>query len=617
MRVWRCWVKLPVSMRGPRVHYIPDSTGTPKVRRKTVTRVFAYLSRYPRLAFLTLFFAVAGTLMVIVFPHVTARIINDVVKANHPELLPRLIWEALGAFVCMHLFNALRIIVNNTFEQKVIFDLRSDLYSHMQRLPLKWFDNRATGDLMTRVLEDVTSVERMLIDGLEQGVIAVLQVAVVTVVLFRLEPLLAVLALSPLPLLALGALTYTLTAHKRYRLQRVASSAMNALLHDNLAGIRQIKTFVREQEEHDRFNTASNQMAEATLVVMKAWALYSPVMDFLAAMGLVLVAGFGANAALHGRIDVGHYVQFLMLVPFLYDPIGKLHQLNQLFQAGRAAGERVFEIMDETPEAGDTGRDEADINPVFGEVEFRNVGFAYDESLPVLKGIRLHALPGETVALVGQTGAGKSTMVNLLTRFYEYDSGDILIDGRSIREIPKNSLRRAVGMVTQESFLFNGTIRENLRLGKPDASGDEMLGALEAANAREFVDRMPKGLDTIVGERGVKLSVGEKQRVSIARALLKDPPILVLDEATASVDTATERLIQEALDRLMERRTSFVIAHRLSTVRHADQILVMDHGRIVERGRHEELLALNGIYTRLCANSFMDTGAHPIAAVVP
>jgi len=586
------------------------------MKQKTVTRVFAYLKRYPGLAFLTLFFASAGTLMVIVFPSVTRRIINEVLQEHHPERLRGLILLGLGAFLAQHLFNALRIIVNNTFEQKVIFDLRSDLYWHMQQLPLRWFDNRATGDLMTRVLEDVTAVERMLIDGLEQGVIAVLQVVVVSVVLFRLEPMLALLALSPLPLLAAGALTYTLTAHKRYRLQRTASSAMNALLHDNLAGIRQIKTFVREREEHGRFNAASRQMAEATLVVMKAWALYSPTMDFLAAVGLMLVAGFGANAVLHGRLDVAHYVEFLLLVPFLYDPIGKLHQLNQLFQAGRAAGERVFEIMDEQPEPGQVGNGEPEAVSVLGEVEFRNVSFSYDEALPVLRSIRLHAEPGDTVALVGQTGAGKSTLVNLLTRFYEYDSGEILVDGRPLREMPRDVLRRAVGMVTQESFLFNGTIRENLRLGKPDATSAEMLAALEAANAREFVDRTPKGLDTVVGERGVKLSVGEKQRVSIARALLKDPPILVLDEATASVDTATERLIQEALDRLMDRRTSFVIAHRLSTVRHADQILVMDHGRIVERGRHEELLALNGIYTRLCANSFMDTGAGAIAEVV-
>lgn len=583
---------------------------------KTVGRVFGYLSRYPGLAAATLFCAAAGTFTVVVFPQITGQIINVVVRGHHPEVLWRLVWIGTAAFVAQNVLNAVRIIVNNTFEQRVIFDLRSDLYSHIQQLPLRWFDNRATGDLMTRILEDVTSVERMLIDGLEQGVIAILQVFVVAFVLFRLNWMLALLTLSPLPFLAAGALTYTLTAHKRYRLQRTASSAMNSLLHDNLAGIRQIKTYVREREEHARFNAASRQLGEATLVVMRAWALYNPTMSLFSSLGLVLVGALGASIALEGRLNVGQYVQFLLLAPFLYDPIAKLHSLNQLFQAGRAAGERVFEIMDEQPEPPDVVRSEAQSLSILGEVEFRNVSFAYDEALTVLKGIRLHAQPGDTVALVGQTGAGKSTLVNLLTRFYEYDSGDILIDGRSLREIPRDALRAAVGMVTQESFLFNGTIRENLRLGKPDADAGEMFAALEAANAREFVEAMPKGLDTIVGERGVKLSVGEKQRVSIARALLKDPPILVLDEATASVDTATERLIQEALDRLMERRTSFVIAHRLSTVRHADQILVMDHGRIVERGRHSELLALNGIYTQLCANSFMDTGAGQIADVV-
>jgi ABC-type multidrug transport system fused ATPase/permease subunit len=425
-------------------------------------------------------------------------------------------------------------------------------------------------------------------------------------VLFYYSAALGLLALAPLPLLLGGALAYTLTAHRRYRLQRRASSAMNSLLHDNLAGIRQIKTYVREEEEHGRFNRASENLRQATLVVMRTWALYSPSMSFFASLGLVLILGFGGREVIAGRMDIGELTMFLLLAGFLYDPIGRLHQLNQLFQSGRAAGERVFEIMDETAEPGAVGESTVESVALEGDVRFSNVGFAYTDEMPVLRNINLHAEPGQTVALVGATGAGKSTLVNLITRFYEYDAGEILIDGRPLREIPQDVLRAAVGMVTQESFLFNGTIRENLLLGKPEATEGELRGAIEAANAHTFVDRMPDGLDTVVGERGVKLSVGEKQRVSIARALLKDPPILVLDEATASVDTRTERMIQEALDRLMERRTSFVIAHRLSTVRHADQILVMEHGRIVERGRHGELIAHGGIYAALCAHSFME-----------
>src|SRR5437773_8933662 len=319
---------------------------------ETVCRVFAYLRRYPWLAAGTLTCAVLGTLMVTIFPTVTKWIINDVVRANHPEKLLPLVLLAAAAFLLQHGFNALRIVLNNTFEQKVIFDLRSDLYSHIQLLPLRWFDNRATGDLMTRVIEDVNSVERVLIDGIEQGVVALLQVIIVMVVMLYLNAKLALLALAPFPLLIAGALTYTLTAHRRYRLQRRAASAMNALLHDNLSGVRQIKSFVRENEEHGRFNRVSDQLRHATLVVMRVWAIYSPSMSMFEAFGAVLVLGFGSHAVLKGTMQIGDLVAFLILTAFLYDPISRLHQLNQLIQAGRAAGERVFEILDEPMEPG-------------------------------------------------------------------------------------------------------------------------------------------------------------------------------------------------------------------------------------------------------------------------
>lgn len=576
-------------------------------------RVAVYLRPYRWLVVATVGCAVLSLLFGLVYPKLTRFLIDEVIARQRHEALTPAALGLLGAFFLREVFNSLRIRVNNRLEQNVIFDMRRDVYARMQRLPLAWFDPRASGDLMTRVIEDVNNVERLLIDGTEQGTVAVLSIIGALVFMFSYSPALAMVALIPMPFLVSGALWYTLTAHRRYRRQREAASAMNALLMDNLQGIRQIKSFGREAYEDERFAERADDLRRGTLVVMRAWAWYAPAMQFLGAMGICLVLWFGGRLVLEGKLDVGELVAFMLYAGmFFYEPIGRLHGLNQMLQSARAAAARVFDIMDAPDEqrthtvaaanVRQVSRKQVSLPPNWrarGELEYRGVGFDYGPGKVALRDINLHANPGEMIALVGPTGAGKSTLASLLPAFYEVTEGAILIDGYDVRDIPLPVLRAQISLVSQEAFLFNGTLRENIAFGRLDASEEEIIAAARAANCHDFIERLPDGYNSRVGERGVKLSVGEKQRVSIARALLKNAPILILDEATASVDTATEQLIQQALERLLAGRTSLVIAHRLSTIIRADQILVMLHGRIVERGTHQELLALGGLYAKL------------------
>ena len=569
----------------------------------TALRIAAYLRKYPGYAVGTISAALLSTLLGLVYPRLTGYLIDDVIAKGQKDKLPWLVGLLLLVFLGRDGLNALRILLNNLFEQKVILDLRRDLYSAFQRLSTSWYDHRSSGDLLTRVSEDVMNMERMLIDGIEQGLIALLQLFGVGFILFRIDPFLAAWSLAPIPFLAAGALYYTLTAHPRYRIQRKASSALNSLLMDHLQGMRQIKTYGWLQEGENRFEKVAQDVRTASLGIMKAWAFYSPSMAWFAAAGTCLVLWVGGRSVLDGKMAVGELVAFLLYVAMFYEPVGRLHSLNQLIQAGRAAGERVFSILDAEPEPGHVPKGPLrQLPPRQGsarEVIFKNIHFSYRTSKEVLHGIDLKIPSGTSLALVGPTGAGKTTLASLVARFHDPTSGEVLLDGTPLPQIGLEELRREVGVVTQEPFLFQATVRENLELGKPGATDIEIERVLQAACALDFVRALPDGWNSKVGERGVRLSAGERQRLSIARALLKDPPVLILDEATASVDTATEKQIQLALDHLLAGRTSIVVAHRLSTVRKATVIAVVEHGRIKELGDHTTLIRSGGLYSKL------------------
>ena len=567
-------------------------------------RVFQLVLHYPGRASFSLAMAVCCTVLVLALPTVTQVLVDDVMKGKRHDLLFKTAAVGVGAIFLRQLLFTLRTYCNNSLEQQLIHDLRKKLYDKLQRLPIKWFDSNSSGEIMSRVASDVPSTDRVIVETIDQTIPAILQFLIMASWMFWKSWELALVTLAPLPIIGLITTIYSRFAEPRWRESSEASAALNALLHDNLAGIRQIKAYTVEPEALDRFEAASRHVGEKHMRVMKGQAIVWPGVSLLAESGIILMLAFGAWMVLQGKMTEGVPLAFLVAWGFLFDPISRINTLTQLYIGGKVAAKRVFDILDLPDEANLT---EGTRPEVFkGRVAFENAGFSYDPDSPAVEGISLVAEPGMTVALVGPTGAGKSTVLNLLTRFYETNKGRIMLDDHPIEELSKEWLRDHTGYVTQESFLFNTTLRDNLRLAKPDATDDEIWAALDSANASPFVRDLPDKLDTVAGERGVRFSGGERQRLSIARALLKNPPLLLLDEATSALDNTTERLVQDALENLRADRTSFVIAHRLSTVRKANLICVLQDGKLVESGKHEELLARGGLYSRLCEASIRE-----------